>query len=276
LNGAVGLYECDINEAISIERVLSEVMPDVIFHFCGYVSVLSSLKNPTPTFQTNVIGTINLLEAVRKIVPLSKVLIPGSAEQYGYVSTDRMPIKEYYPLNPTNPYAISKKNQEEIGLYYFNQFDLKLFFTRTFHCTGPYQPIGFVCSDIANQIVSINDSISSSIKIGNLEAKRDFTDIRDVISAYWQIINVGAPGELYNVCIGKSISIQNILDKLIVLSGKNILTIVDQSKLRKSDIPDFIGNNDKLKSIGWTPKFTIEQSLADLLSWIRLSDRFVL
>jgi GDP-4-dehydro-6-deoxy-D-mannose reductase len=272
LNGEPSLYECDINDAVSIENVLNEIKPDVIFHFCSYVSVFSSLKNPTSTLQTNVIGTINLLEAVKKVVPLAKVLLPGSAEQYGFVSDEKMPIKESYPLNPVNPYAISKKHQEEIGLYYFKQFGLNLYFTRTFHCTGPYQPIGFVCSDIAKQIIRVEKGISSSIKIGNLEAKRDFTDIRDVVEAYWQIINEGAPGEIYNVCVGKSISIQNILDKLIIISGRNIPTIVDQSKLRKSDVPDFIGYNSKLKNIGWAPKFTIEQSLEDLLSWIRAGE----
>ena len=272
LNGEPSLYECDINDAVSIENVLNEIKPDVIVHFCSYVAVFSSLKNPTSTLQTNVIGTINLLEAVKKVVPLAKVLLPGSAEQYGFVSDEKMPIKESYPLNPVNPYAISKKHQEEIGLYYFKQFGLNLYFTRTFHCTGPYQPIGFVCSDIAKQIISVEKGISSSIKIGNLEAKRDFTDIRDVVEAYWQILNEGAPGEIYNVCVGKSISIQNILDKLIIFSGRNIPTIVDQSKLRKSDVPDFIGYNRKLKNIGWTPKFTIEQSLEDLLSWIRAGE----
>jgi GDP-4-dehydro-6-deoxy-D-mannose reductase len=269
LNGEPSLYECDINEAVSIENVLNEIKPDIIFHFCSYVSVFSSLKNPTSTYQTNVIGTINLLEAVKKVVPLAKVLLPGSAEQYGFVSEKKMPIKETYSLNPANPYAVSKKHQEEIGLYYYKQFGLNLYFTRTFHCTGPYQPIGFVCSDIAKQIVGVERDVSSSIKIGNLDAKRDFTDIRDVVAAYWQIINDGVPGQIYNVCVGKSISIQNILDKLIGFSGKNIQTTIDQSKLRKSDVPDFIGCNTKLKKIGWTPKYTIEQSLEDLLNRTR-------
>lgn len=267
------LYECDINDVISIESVLNEVKPDFIFYFCGYVSVLNSFKNPTSTFCTNVMGTINLLEAVKKIVPLSRVLLPGSSEQYGFVPFLKMPIKEDCPLNPVSPYAISKKNQEEIGLYYFNQFGLNLYFTRTFHCTGPYQPAGFVCSDIAKQIVSFEDGFTSGIKIGNLEAKRDFMDIRDVVAAYWQIINEGTPGHIYNVCVGRSISIQNILDYLISLSEKEVPTIVDQSKIRKSDVPDFLGSNDKLKNIGWIPKFSIEKSLEDLLAWTRVSDR---
>ena len=112
----------------------------------------------------------------------------------------------------------------------------------------------------------------SPLELGNLDAKRDFTDIRDVVAAYWQIVNEGIPGQIYNVCVGKSISIQNVLDKLIIFSERKIPITVDPSKLRKSDVPDFIGYNKKLRNIGWTPKYTIEESLDDLLKWIRALD----
>ncbi len=270
-NSKIKFCECDINDVISIDDVLNQIKPDVIFHFSAYVSVFSALKNPSLAFKTNVIGTVNLLESVKRIVPHAKILLPGSAEEYGFILSEKMPIRETCELNPLNPYAISKKNQEEIGLYYFKQFGLNIYFTRTFHCTGPYQPIGFVCSDIAKQIVNFERGLASSIKIGNLEAKRDFTDIRDVVRAYWNIINWGTPGEVYNVCLGKSISIQEVLDKLIVISGKKVTIEIDEFKLRKADVPDFVGDNNKLKSIGWLPRFDIEESLEDLLVWIRLN-----
>jgi GDP-4-dehydro-6-deoxy-D-mannose reductase len=270
LDKSVNLYECDINDTASIENVLNTVKPDIIFHFSAYVSVFSSIKNPTLTFKTNVIGTINLFESIKKIVPLAKVLLPGSAEQYGFVSSDKMPIEETYNLNPSNPYAISKNNQEEIGLYYFKQFGLNIYFTRTFHCTGPLQPVGFVCSDITKQIVNFERGLVASIKIGNLEAKRDFTDIRDVVLAYWQIINKGMPGEIYNVCIGKSIAINEILNILINLSGKKIPFENDESKMRKADVPDFIGNNSKLINLGWAPQYEITESLSGLLNSFRV------
>jgi len=265
----VTLLECDINDIYSVEKVLSEVQPDIIFHFASYVSVFSSFKNLLPTFQTNIIGTANLLEGVKKIVPEVKILIPGSAEEYGKVPMDKMPIKEDYPLNPVNPYAISKKVQEEIGLYYFKTFGLNIYFTRTFHYTGSGQPLGFVCSDIVKQVVDAEKGKIKSIKVGNLEAKRDFTDIRDVVKAYWAVINTGKAGEVYNVCSGKSIKIQEILDKLIKFSEKDILVEIDENKLRPSDVPDFVGNNMKLKSIGWMPQYTIEDSLIELLEWWR-------
>lgn len=263
------LLECDINDVYSVERVLNEVQPDIIFHFASYVSVFSSFKNPLPIFQTNIIGTANLLEAVKKIVPEAKILIPGSAEEYGKVPEDKMPIKEDYPLNPVNPYAISKKVQEEIGLYYFKTFGLNIHFTRTFHYTGPEQPLGFVCSDLAKQVVDAERGKIKSVKVGNLEAKRDFTDIRDVVKAYWAVINSGNAGEVYNVCSGKSIKIQEILDKLIKFSGKDISVEIDENKLRPSDVPDFVGDNMKLKSMGWMPEYTIDDSLTELLEWWR-------
>ena len=248
-----------------MERVLNEFQPNMIFHFASYVSVFSSFKNPLPTFQTNIIGTTNLLEAVKKIVPDSKILIPGSAEEYGKVPEKKMPIKENYPLNPVNPYAISKKVQEDIGFYYFKACGLNIYFTRTFHYTGPRQPLGFVCSDLAKQVVDVESNRIKSIKVGNLEAKRDFTDIRDVVDAYWKIMNKGEVGEIYNVCSGKSISIQEILNKLIKFSGKNILVEIDKNRLRPSDVPNFVGDNKKLKRIGWIPEYTIDDSLKVLL-----------
>jgi len=259
------LLECDINDVYSVEKVLNEVQPDIIFHFASYVSVFSSFKNPLPTLQTNIIGTANLLEAVKKIIPNAKILIPGSAEEYGKVPEGKLPIREDYPLNPLNPYAISKKTQEEIGLYYFKTYRLNIYFTRTFHYTGPGQPLGFVCSDLAKQVVDAGNGKIKSIKAGNLEAKRDFTDIRDVVNAYWKIINNGKAGEVYNVCSGRSISIQEILNKLIKLSEKNVSVEIDENKLRPSDVPDFVGDNTKLKNIGWNPKYSTDDSLNALL-----------
>lgn len=263
------LFECDVNDVYSVEKVLSEIQPDIVFHFASYVSVYSSFKNPLPTFQTNIIGTANILEAMKKIVPEVRILIPGSAEEYGKVLQDKMPIREEFLLNPVNPYAISKKVQEEIGLYYFKTYGLNIYFTRTFHYTGPEQPLGFVCSDFAKQVVDIENNKIKSIKAGNLEIKRDFLDIRDVVNAYWKIVNNGKSGKIYNVCSGKSIAIWEILNKLIKQSEKDISVEIDESKLRPSDVPDFVGDNTKLRDIGWKPEYTIDDSLTALLDWWR-------
>lgn len=262
---AARLLEYDVNDVYSGERVLSEVRPDVIFHFASYVSVFGSFKNPLPAFHTNIIGTANLLEAVKKIAPEVKILLPGSGEAYGKVPADRMPIREETPLHPTNPYSISKKVQEEIGFYYFNTHGLKIYFTRTFHYTGPGQPVGFVCADIAKQVVDVEYGRIKKVQVGNLEARRDFMDIRDVVQAYWTIINKGTMGEVYNVCSGSSISIREILNKLIKCSSaKHVTVVLDKNKLRPSDTPNFVGSNDKLKGIGWMSQYALEDSLRDV------------
>ncbi|OGS45233.1 MAG: hypothetical protein A2539_10405 [Elusimicrobia bacterium RIFOXYD2_FULL_34_15] len=264
------LWECDmINDTKSVDTILDEVKPDVVFHFAAYVTVIGSFKNPAPIFQTNVIGTINLFESIKKIIPESKVLMTGSAEEYGEVPQSKMPIKEEYPLNPVSPYALSKKFQEQVGQYYFDNYKTKVFFTRTFHCMGQKQSLGYVCSDIAKQVVDCENGKIKSIKIGNLEAKRDFSDIRDVVNAYWRIINYGVPGNVYNVCSGISIPVKEILNKLIKLSGKEIKVEVDKDRLRPSDVPDFLGDNTKLKSIGWVPEYKLEDTLTSVLEWWR-------
>ena len=263
--GGTVLSECDIRDVSSIKEVLDGVRPDIIFHFAAYVSVHGSFENALLTFQTNVMGTANLLEAVKQIVPDVRMLIPGSVEVYGRVPQEKMPIKEDYPLNPVSPYGISKRVQEELGLYYCKAYNLNLFFTRAFHLTGPGQPLGFVCSDLARQVVIAEKDNLKSINTGNLMAKRDFTDIRDIVNAYWQVIDKGEVGQVYNVCSGRSLAIQEILNKLIGFLQKKIPVEVDASKLRPFDIPDFIGDNTKLKGLGWEPKYSIDDSLKALL-----------
>lgn len=262
-------FECDINEFSVVESILNEVRPDIIFHFAAYVSVHKSFNNPFATFQTNIMGTVNILEAAKRVVPRARILIPGSAEEYGKVSQEEMPIREDHPLNPVNPYAMSKKVQEDLALYYIRTNNLNVYLTRTFHYAGPAQPLGFVCSDFAKQVVDIEKGKASSIKVGNLDARRDFTDIRDVVSAYWEVVSKGDAGEVFNISSGSSISISDILKKLIGLSGKNILVEIDKSKLRPSDVPIFIGDNTKLINIGWSKKYTIDETLNDILQWWR-------
>ncbi len=267
----VELIECDVNYFQSVERVLESVLPDIIFHFAAYVSVAKSFEHPALIFQTNAIGTINLLEAVRKVCKGAKILIPGSAEVYGKVKLADMPIKETQALKPQNPYGLSKAMQEMLGLYYFNAFGLNIYLTRTFHYTGPGQPPGFVCSDFARQIADIERGKQDSIlRVGNLGAKRDFLDIRDVVKAYWEIVEKGSPGADYNVCQGKSMSIKEILDTLLQMSPCDIPVKIDKEKLRPVDVPDFVGDNSKLKrDTSWVPQIDMAETLRDVLNFWR-------
>jgi len=267
----VRLLECDVNYFQSVEQVIESVLPDLVFHFAAYVSVAKSFEQPALTFQTNVIGTVNLLEAVKKACRGAKILIPGSAEAYGKVEQANMPIKETQTLEPANPYGLSKVAQEMLGLYYFKAIGLSVYLTRTFHYTGPGQPLGFVCSDFAKQIAAIEKSNNDcQIKVGNLRAKRDFLDIRDVVTAYWEIAQKGSPGTIYNVCKGSSISIEEILNTLLQMSSCEISVKVTKDRLRPVDVPNFVGDNLRLKrETTWVPKIEMGASLRDLLNFWR-------
>ena len=269
------LFRCDINEADSIETVLEQCKPEWIFHFGAHVTVQNSFNNPTSIFQTNVMGTVNVLESIRKINPKCKILITGSAEEYGKVLQEKMPIKETYSLNPVSPYGLSKKMQEELGLLYHKTYGLNIILSRTFHYSGPYQPLGFVFPDFAKQIVDIKNGRQDHIKVGNLSAKRDFTDIRDVVSAYVALMENGKVGEVYNVCSGRSVAIRKILDMMISYSESDIEVVVDKTKLRPLDIPDFVGDNNKLKKdTGWTQQLSLENTAKDVLGfWTEIEEK---
>jgi len=262
------LFRCDVNDIYSVESALEQCKPEWIFHFGAHVTVHNSFNDPISIFQTNVMGTVNVLESVRKINPDCKILITGSAEEYGKVPQELMPIQETYSLNPVSPYGLSKKMQEELGLLYHKTYGLNIILSRTFHYSGPHQPLGFVFTDFAKQIVDIKNGEQDHIKVGNLSAKRDFTDIRDVVSAYVELMKNGTSGEVYNVCSGRSVAIQNILDMMRSYSEGNIEVVVDKAKLRPLDIPDFVGDNNKLKKdTGWQQQFSIEDTAKDVLDF---------
>jgi GDP-4-dehydro-6-deoxy-D-mannose reductase len=267
----VRLVECDIRDSSQVEKVVSDSAPDVIFHCAAFVSVKRSFENPSLTFETNVIGTINLLEAVRRASVDAKVMVPGSAEEYGKVEPSLMPIKESTPLAAKNPYGLSKIAQEKQSQYYFETQGMKVFLSRSFHYTGPGQPTGFVCSDFAKQVAEMEkNSKAPVISVGNLKAKRDFTDIRDVCRAYVHIVDEGRPGQAYNVCSGKSVAMSEVLETLVGMSSKKVKVEVDQSKMRPSDVPDFVGDNSKLrKETKWSPTIPIKESLRDVLDFWR-------
>ncbi|MFH1903528.1 MAG: GDP-mannose 4,6-dehydratase [Candidatus Omnitrophota bacterium] len=261
----IEMMKVDINHSPDVERVIERTSPDLIFHFASYVTVAKAFVDSLRIFETNVVGTVVLLEAVRKISPASKILLPGSSEEYGPVTGEKLPIRESYPLRPVNAYGLSKKFEEEVGFYYFKTFGLHIYFTRTFHYTGPGQPDSFVCSSFARQIAGLKGGNQHKIKVGNLKARRDFTDIRDVVSAYWKIIRQGKPGCVYNVCSGSLVSIEEIIGRLIGFSGGKITVEIDPAKFRRLDIPEVVGSNRRLRGLGWQPKYALSVSLYDLL-----------
>ena len=253
-----------------VEETIKSINPDHIYHLAGQSAVGLSWKNPTLTIDVNVNGTINILESVRESNINTKVLIIGSSDEYGIIKAEECPIREEHPLNPSSPYAISKMTQEEIAKLYVKSYNMNLIMVRAFNHIGPMQSKNFVVSDFASKVAEIEKGADPIIKVGNLEAYRDFTDVRDIVRGYTMLIEKGKIGEIYNIGSGNSYKIHEILDILISLSSKNIKVEIDPDKLRPSDVPIIQCDNLKIKShVNWEPKYDIKNTLKDTLDYWR-------
>lgn len=261
----------DLKDKKRVENVVKKFGPERIYHLAAQSSVSYSWHNPIETFKVNVFGGINLLEAVREYANGCRVLVVCTAEEYGQPKGD-MPIREDFNIFPSNPYAISKSALDFFSITYSKAYHLSLCVTRSFNHIGPGQSERFVCSDFAKQIAKIENGLQQpEIRVGNLEAYRDFLDVRDVVRAYVSIMDKGKVGHPYNVCSGKKVKISGILKILISLSNENSIKVqVDPDKFRPIDVDTIYGDNSKLKKhTGWTPYYSLRQSLEDTLNYWR-------
>lgn len=264
---AVPQRQIDLRDAAAVQAALEEVRPDLVFHLAALADVAQSFKDPWGTLANNIHAQVNLLEACRQIVPAARILIVSSAEIYGATVTDA-PLDETVPFAPANPYSVSKVTQDMLGLQYFLAYRLPIVRARPFNHIGPGQGSGFVAADFASQIAAIEAGQRAPvIFVGNLEAERDFTDVRDVVRAYLLLVRRGQPGEAYNVCSGRGYSIQYLLDTLLSYSTASIEVRQDPARMRPSDVPRRVGDATRLRShTGWTPQIPFEQSLLDTLN----------
>ncbi len=278
IRGKVALYDCDLRDLSSLIFLLREINPEVIFHLAAQSYVPASYVAPVDTLITNVIGTANLLEAVR-LVGIDPLLhICSSSEVYGQVKPEEVPIKETNTFRPASPYAVSKVAEDMLGLQYFTAYGLKTIRTRMFTHTGPRRGEVFVCSNFAKQIASIEAGLQEpTINVGNLDSIRTFTDVRDAVKAYWLLTQkyfegkVPA-GEVYNIGGATTMKVGEMLDKLLSLSTiKDKVTInVDKARLRPADVTLQIPCTDKFKeATSWEPVIPFEQTLQDLLDYWR-------
>ena len=263
--------ECDINDIISMRNILVQIKPDYIIHLAAQSFVPTSWTAPAETLKTNIIGQVNLFEALRSLNLNPRTIIAGSSEEYGFVRKSEVPIKETHDLRPLSPYAVSKVGQDYLGYQYFKSYDLKIIRTRAFNHTGPRRGESFVCSNFAKQIAMIEKGRRKPIiYVGNLDAKRDFTDVRDMVKGYWLIMQKGKPGDVYNICSGKAYSIKKVLDILLSFSKKKIKIKQDPARMRPSDVPILLGDCTKMKRLtGWQPHIPFEQTLEDTLNYWR-------
>jgi len=263
----ISLVEADVNDPAGAEAALDEVVPDRIVHLAGQSSVHRSWIEPGSTLRTNVLGLVNLLDAVRRRGLRPAVLVVGSAEEYGPVDPAELPIAERTPLRPSSPYAVSKVAQAALARLYGPAGGMRVVLTRTFHHTGPGRGEAFAESSFARQLAEIEAGLRPPVlRVGNLDAVRDYTDVRDVVRAYWALLDRGEGGEVYNVCSGRGRPVRELLDALLRAAGADAEVRVDPARLRRADVPVLVGDPSRLRdATGWEPRIPLERTLTDLL-----------
>lgn len=266
----------DLLDPFSIKTILAKQKPDVIFHLAAQSYVPYSFGAPVATLNTNVIGTCNLMEAVKELKSASGydpvIHICSSSEVYGQVREDEVPITEDVPLRPASPYAVSKVAEDRLAFQYWLSWKIKTITTRMFTHTGPRRGDVFVLSNFAKQVAAIEAGRQPRIvKVGNLESIRTFSDVRDAVKAYWLLVTKCPPGEVYNIGGNETMTIREMLDRLLRLAKvKDIKIEVDQSRLRPSDVTLQIPCIDKfVKATGWQPEIKFEQTIEDTLNYWR-------
>lgn len=264
------LVACDVLDAKTVEKAVKSINPDFVFHLAAFSSPHQSFINPEETLKNNIVGQLNLLEALKKMKSNATILIVGSAEEYGDIPREYLPVSEEAPFAPMSPYAVSKVAQDLLGFQFFLHDKLKIVRVRPFNHIGPRQAPIFVVPSFAKQIVHLEKQGGGIIKVGNLEKYRDFTDVRDMVAAHLLALEKGVPGEVYNLGSGKSIKIKDILEKLLSHTKVKIKVEVDKSLLRKKDTKEIVCDFSKFKKqTGWTPKIPIETTLFDTIEYER-------
>ena len=270
LRSRIHLEACDIQETKSLSKSIKAINPDLVFHLAAFSSTSESFKDPYNTFKNNVMGQLNLLEALVLLKSQAKILIIGSADEYGNIDKKNLPADEQTPLAPISPYAVSKVAQDMIGLQFYLHHRLNIVRVRPFNHIGPRQSTAFVVSAFASQIAQIESIGGGTIKVGSLNNRRDFTDVRDMVRAYLLALTKGIPGEVYNLGSGKAVKIADILKLMIKLSKVKITIQIDKSRLHTQDIETIYCDFTKFKKqTGWQPKIPLLKTLSDTIDYER-------
>lgn len=265
------LHEGDVEDAYSVEKAVIRARPDRVYHLAAQSYPSESWDAPITTFRVNVEGTINVLEAVRRHCSEARVHVAGTSAQYGWVDAEETPIAESHPMRPASPYGVSKVAAELTALQYHDSYGLQTFVTRSFNHVGPYQGDRCSIQTFCRQMAAIEAGLMEpTIKVGNLETRRDFSHTADVARALWLLLERGDPGEVYNLCSGEATRIGDIVD--LVRQEGTVATeiVVDPSRLRPSDEPLLMGDNSKLTAAtGWQPAISIQEIVAEIMSYWR-------
>ncbi|SEQ87131.1 GDPmannose 4,6-dehydratase [Lachnospiraceae bacterium NE2001] len=265
-----GYIQLDIMNVKQVFDTIKMFAPDIIVNLAGQANVGLSWEKPQITMELNIVGFINILEAVKKINSSIRIIGMGSSDEYGVLREKGVDVKENTPINPINLYAVSKVAQEKVALLYNKTFDMNICMIRQFNLIGAGQAKGFMVPDFASGIVEVEIGKKPNLLVGNLESARDFTYVKDAVKAIRLIAEKGHSGEIYNICSGITYKTQDILDKLLSLSTKKIEVRKDSSKMRPSDTPVVCGNHDKLTAhTGWIPETSVDDVLVEVIDYWR-------
>jgi GDP-4-dehydro-6-deoxy-D-mannose reductase len=261
--------ETDVSDGAAVRRVVADVAPEAVYHLAAMTHVGESWENPSQVLRVNVLGTAELLAAGRTLDPMPTMLIVSSAEVYGVVGPDQLPLDEATPTAPATPYAASKLAAEAVALQAWRGYGQPVLVVRPFNHIGPGQSPNFAVPALAKRIVEARRSGAASLPVGTLTTRRDFTDVRDVVVAYRLLIERGVPGTVYNVCSGRDVAIAEVAEQLLALARAELELVTDPELVRPVDVPVLRGDAGRLhEATGWAPTIPLATTLADVLtSW---------
>lgn len=273
IDDQVRIIQASLDDTIILKRFLTDYRPDWVFHLAALAAVGPSFSRPTETLEVNLMGTARLYEILRGVKSTKKIVFVSSADIYGPLPPERMPIKPDYPLRPVSPYGASKAAADILSYQYFRAYGLPVVRVRAFNHTGPRQATGYVIPDFCSQIARIEHGRKRGvIKVGDLSAKRDLADVRDIVEGYRLAAKRGAVGEAYILASGKADRIRNYLELLTKMANAEITVRVDQALIRPVEVPLLVGSITKAKKeLSFRPRYRIEQTLLDTLEYWRMN-----
>ena len=268
---------CDMNieysflnlmDAESVDKLIKKSQPDYIVHLAAMSSVAQSWNEPVNSFMNNMAAFLNLADAVRNNNVPARILSVGSSEEYGIYDE---PVKESFTLHPKSPYSVARLSQEYMSKLYVDRFGMDIVMTRSFNHIGPRQSTRFVIPSFIEQLVNIaSGKTENKMMVGNIDVVRDFTDVRDVVDAYWRIIKNAENRSIYNVCSGHGVKLRDIIDMTAKYLGVKPNICVEPARLRTTDVPSVVGDNTKLKQeLGWTQKYNLNRTLLDMVNYAK-------
>jgi GDP-4-dehydro-6-deoxy-D-mannose reductase len=260
-------HDVDVRDGAAVRTAVRDAAPDAIYHLAALTHVGKSWDGPEEVLQVNTMGTLHVLQAARACASPPRVLLVSSAEVYGVVEEGSLPAKEDMPLEPVTPYAASKVAAEYLGVQAHLAHGLHVVRVRPFNHVGPGQGPGFVVPSLAARIVEGLRRGGGTVPVGNLSARRDLTDVRDVVRAYRLLVERGIPGEVYNVCSGRAVAVTELADRMLRMAGVDLELVPDPELVRPVDVPVMFGDPSKLMAAtGWAPRIDLDQTLADVLA----------